>query len=95
MYKEYIHSTKKFNNLTCHSFQIVYRVNKNINLISFNIRILDENNNKIGSINSSCKVLFKYKDKDKEESLCNKECQNVMSNINNEIKIYINNYKTN
>ena len=93
--KEYIHSTKKFNNLTCHSFQIVYRVNKNINLTSFNIRILDENNNKIGSINSSCKVLFKYKDKDKEEFLCNKECQNVMSNINNEIKIYINNYKTN
>jgi hypothetical protein len=93
--KEYIHSTKKFNNLTCHSFQIVYRVNKNINLTSFNIRILDENNNKIGSINSSCKILFKYKDKDKEEFLCNKECQNVMSNINNEIKIYINNYKTN
>ena len=93
--KEYIHSTKKFNNLTCHSFQIVYRVNKNINLTSFNIRILDENNNKIGSINNSCKVLFKYKDKDKEEFLCNKECQNVMSNINNEIKIYINNYKTN
>ena len=93
--KEYINKNKKFNKLNCHSLQIVYRVSKNINLTSFNIRILDENNNKIGSINSSCKVSFKYKDKDKEEFLCNKECQNVMSNINNEIKIYINNYKTN
>ena len=93
--KEYINKNKKFNKLICHSLQIVYRVSKNINLTSFNIRILDENNNKIGSINSSCKVLFKNKDKDKEEFLCNKECQNVMSNINNEIKIYINNYKTN
>jgi hypothetical protein len=85
--KEYIHHTKKFNKLTCHSFQINYKVNNNINLTSFNIRILDENNSKIGSINSSCKVLYKYKYKDKEEFLCNKECQNVMSNINNEKKI--------
>ena len=91
--KEYIHNTKKINNLTCHSFQIIYKVNNDINLTSFNIRILDENNNKIGSINSSCKVLYKYKDKDKEEFLCNKECQNVISNLNNEIKTFINNYK--
>jgi hypothetical protein len=91
--KEYIHNTKKFNNLTCHSFQIIYRVNKSIHLTSFNIRILDENNNKIGSINSSCKVSYKYKDKDREEFLCNKECQNIINNINNEIKEYITNYK--
>jgi hypothetical protein len=93
--KEYINKNKKFNKLNCHSLQIVYRVNSSINFLSFLIRLLDENNNKIGSINSSCKVSFKFKDKDKEEFLCNKECQNVMSNINNEIKIYINNYKTN
>ena len=93
--KEYINNTKKFNNLNCNSFQIVYRVNNNINLTSFNVRILDEINNKTGFINSSCKVSFKFKDKDKEEFLCNKECQNVMSNINNEIKNYINAYKNN
>jgi hypothetical protein len=49
---------------------------------------------KIGSINSSCKVSYKFKDKDREEFLCNKECQNTINNINNEIKDYINNYKT-
>ncbi len=54
--------------------------------MSYLIRILDDNNNKIGSINSSCKVSFKLKDKDKEEFLCNEECQNVMRNINNEMK---------
>ena len=84
--KEYINKNKKFNKLNCHSLQIVYRVNSSINFLSFLIRLLDENNNKIGSINSSCKVSFKFKDKDKEEFLCNKECQNVISNINNEIK---------
>ena len=94
MYKECIDNTKKINNLTCHSFQIVYRVNNNINLTSFNIRVLDENNYKIGSRNSSCKVSFKYKDKETEEFLCNKECQNTINNINNEIKDYIINYKT-
>ena len=46
---------------------MVYRVNSSINFQSFLIRILDENNNKICSINSSCKVSFKFKDKDKEE----------------------------
>ena len=89
--KKYINNTKKFNNLNCNSFQIVYRVNNNINLTSFIVRILDENNNKTGFINSSCKASFKL---NKEEFLCNKECQKVMSNINNEIKNYINNYKT-
>ncbi len=59
----------------------------------FLIRKLDENNNKIGSINSSCKVSFKFKDNDEEEFLCNKECQNVISNPNNEIRNYINEYK--
>ena len=55
--------------------------------------MLDENNNEIGCINSSCKVSYKYKDKDREEFLCNKECQNIINNINNEIKEYITNYK--
>jgi hypothetical protein len=40
--KEYINKNKKFNKINCHSFQIIYRVNNNINLTSFNIRILDE-----------------------------------------------------
>jgi hypothetical protein len=91
--KEYINKNKKFNKINCHSFQIVYRVNSSINFLSFLIRKLDESNNKIGSINSSCKVSFKDKDKDKEEFLCNKECQNVISNLNNEIRNYINEYK--
>ena len=90
---EYINKNEKFSKIKCHSFQIIFKVNTNFNLTSFNIRILDENNNKIGSINSSCKVLFKNKDKDKEEFLCNKECQNVMISINDEIKDFIKNYK--
>ena len=65
-----------------------------INFSSFLIRILDENNNNVGYINSSYKVSFKFKDKDKEEFLCNKECQNVVNNLNNEIKTFINHYKT-
>jgi hypothetical protein len=73
--KEYINKNKKFNKLNCHSLQIVYRVNNNINLSTFLIRILDENNNKVGRINNSCKVSFKFKDNDKEEFLCDKECQ--------------------
>ena len=64
--KEYIHNTKKINNLTCHSLQIIYKVNNNINLTSFNIRILDEDNNKIGRINSSCKYHINIKIKTKK-----------------------------
>ncbi len=63
---------KKINKINCYSFQIVYRENNNINLTSFNIRVLDENNNKISSINGSCKVSYKYNDKDREEFLCKK-----------------------
>ena len=63
--------------------------------MSFLIRILDDSNNKIGSINSSCKVSFKFKDKDKEEFLCNKECQNVMLSITDEIKDFIKSYNVN
>ena len=84
--KEYINKNKKFNKLNCHSLQIVYRVNNNINLSTFLIRILDENNNKVGRINNSCKVSFKFKDNDKEEFLCDEECQNVMISITDEIK---------
>jgi hypothetical protein len=94
LYKEYINKNKNNNKINYYSFQIVYRVNNKINLNSFNIRVLDESNNKIGSINSYCKVSFIYKDKDIEEFLCNKECQKTINNINNEIKDYINNYKT-
>ena len=90
--KEDINKNKKFNKLNCHSLQIVYRVNKNINLSSFLIRIQDENNNKVGRINSSYKVSFKFKDKDKEEFLCDRECQNVMNSITDEIKDFIKNY---
>ena len=93
MYKEYINKNKKFNKLNCHSLQIVYRVNNNINLSTFLIRILDENNNKVGRINNSCKVSFKFKDNDKEEFLCDKECQNVMISITDEIKDFIKSYK--
>ena len=87
--KEYINNSNKFNKINCHSFQIIYSVNNNISLTSFNIRMLDENNNKISCINSSCKVSYKYKDKDREDFLCNKECQNVINNINNNIKDFI------
>ena len=90
--KEYINKNKKFNKLNCHSLQIVYRVNSSINFSSFLIRILDENNNKLGYINSLYKVSFKFKDKDKEEFLCDRECQNVMNSITDEIKDFIKNY---
>ena len=64
--KEYINKNKKFNKLNCHSLQIVYRVNNNIIFSTFLIRILDENNNQVGRINSSCKVSFEFKDNDKK-----------------------------
>ncbi len=51
--------------------------------------MLDENNNKIGSINSSNKVSFKYKDKDMEEFLCDKEFQQTMQSLKNEISFHI------
>ncbi len=65
--KEYINENKKLNKINCNSFKIVYRVNNNFSLSSFIIKMLDENNNEIGSINNSNKVSFKYKDKDIEE----------------------------
>ncbi len=49
----------------------------------------DENNNKIGSINSSNKVSFKYKDKDIEKILCDKECQQTMQSFEKEITFHI------
>jgi hypothetical protein len=83
----------KFNRFNCHSFQPVFEVNNYFNLTSFDIRILDENNNKIGCINSSCKVTFKDENENKEEFLWSKACQKVINDVNNEIKNYILNYK--
>jgi hypothetical protein len=57
------------------------------------MRLLDENNIKIGSISSSYRVSYKYKNKDREYFLCNEECQNVINNMNKEIKEYIQTYK--
>ncbi len=51
--------------------------------------MLDENNNKIGSMNSSCKVSYKDKDKDKKEFLCNKECQQTIQSLKNETLFHI------
>ena len=93
MYKRIYQQNEKFNKINCHSFQTIFKVNTNFNLTSFNIRILDENNNKIGHITSSCKVYFKHEDKNREEFLCNNECQSTINNINNEIKNYALNYK--
>ena len=81
------------NGIIANSFQIIYKVNSIIGLTSFNMRVLDENNIKIGSISSSYRVSYKYKNKDREDFLCNEECQNVINNINKEIKEYIQTYK--
>ena len=51
--------------------------------------MLDENNNEIGSINSSNKVSFKYKDKDIVVFLCDKECQQTMQSLKNAISFHI------
>ena len=89
--KEYINTN--CNGIIANSFQIIYKVNSIIGLTSFNIRVLDENNIKIGSISSSYRVSYKYKNKDREYFLCNEECQNVINNMNKEIKEYIQTYK--
>ena len=57
------------------------------------IRILDKNNKKVGGICSSCKVTFKYKTKDNEEFLCDKECQKTTSSLTEEMKAYIKHFK--
>ena len=87
--KEYINKNKKFNKINCNSFKIVYRVNNNFKFSTFIIKMLDENNNEIGSINSSNKVSFKYKDKDIVEFLCDKECQQTMQSLKNAISFHI------
>ncbi len=70
-------------------FKKVHRVNNFFDFSTFINKILDENNNKIGSISSSNKVSFKYKDKDIEEFLCNKESQQTMQSLKNEILFHI------
>ena len=41
---------------------------------------------------SSCKVGLKYKNKDKKELLCDKECEKTISSLTEEIKGYIKDY---
>jgi len=74
------------------SFQIIFRIDSNIDLTSFNIRLLDNNNNKIGYINSSGFVSYKYKNYEGTYFI-NSECISIINNLNDEMKEYINDYR--
>ena len=50
------------------------------------------NETELGNISSECQIKHKNK---KEYFLINKECQNIMEILKDEIKAYVKNYKEN
>ena len=79
--------------LNCDSLKILYRVNNRLIFDSYIINIYN-NNNKFGFINMMCRIII---NDDVEDNiyLCNRECQNLMDKIKNDIKEYIQSYKQN
>ena len=100
--KNYINDNYK---LSCNKIKVVYRVSKQIKYEDCIINFY-HNENKLCFINSLCRIeicikkdekLYRKKDDRlyRNEYLQNKECQNTVEKLKNEIKEYVNQYKQN
>ena len=75
----------------CNKLIVKYQVNNNIIYNAFMIKMYN-NETELGNISSECQIKHKNK---KEYFLINKECQNTMEILKDEIKAYVKNYKEN
>ena len=96
--KDYINDTYK---LRCNKIKVIYRVSKQINYEDCIINFY-HNETKLCYVNSFCRIEICIKSDDKRhdrlyrnEYLQNKECQNTVELLKNEIKEYVNQYNQN
>ena len=83
--KNYVNS--KFN-FSCNELKVMFQVSKKITYEAVKINI-DNNENKLGYINSLCRIEIYNKINDRlyrNDYLNNKECQSTMENLKDEIK---------
>ena len=96
--KDYINDKYK---LKCNKLKIMFLVSKKITYQDFVINVY-HNETKVLYINSFCRIEICIKSDDKRhdrlyrnEYLQNKECQNTVELLKNEIKEYVNQYNQN
>lgn len=96
--KEYINTKYR---LKCNELKVKFLVSKNIKYEAFQINLY-HNETKVLYINSLCRIEICIKSDDKRhdrlyrnEYLQNKECQNTVELLKNEIKEYVNQYNQN
>ena len=96
--KDYINNKYR---LKCNELKVKFLVSKNIKYEAFQISIY-HNETKVLYINSLCRIEICIKSDDKRhdrlyrnEYLQNKECQNTVELLKNEIREYVNQYNQN
>ena len=96
--KDYINDKYK---LKCNELKVKFLVSKNIKYEAFEISLY-HNETKVLYITSFCRIEICIKSDDKRhdrlyrnEYLQNKECQNTVEKLKNEIKEYVNQYNQN
>ena len=96
--KDYINNKYK---LKCNKLKIMFLVSKKITYEDFVINVY-HNETKVLYINSLCRIEICIKSEDRRhdrlyrnEYLQNKECQNTVELLKNEIKEYVNQYNQN
>ena len=96
--KEYINTKYR---LKCNELKVQFLVSKNIKYEAFQISLY-HNETKVLYINSLCRIEICIKSDDKRhdrlyrnEYLQNKECQNTVELLKNEIREYVNQYNQN
>ncbi len=96
--KDYINDKYK---LKCNNLKIMFLVSKKITYEDFVINVY-LNETKVLNINSFCRIEIYIKSEDRRhdrlyrnEYLQNKECQNTVELLKNEIKEYVNQYNQN
>ena len=96
--KDYINNKYK---LKCNELKVKFLVSKNIKYEAFEISLY-HNETKVLYITSFCRIEICIKSDDKRhdrlyrnEYLQNKECQNTVEKLKNEIKEYVNQYNQN
>ena len=96
--KEYINTKYR---LKCNELKVKFLVSKNIKYEAFQISLY-HNATKVLYINNLCRIEICIKSDDKRhdrmyrnEYLQNKECQNTVELLKNEIKEYVNQYNQN
>ena len=92
--KDYFNDTYK---VSCNKIKVIYRVSKKITYEDCIINLY-HNDIKLCHVNSLCRIEICIKQHDRlyrNEYLQNKECQNTVEKLKNEIKEYVTKYKKN